>query len=248
VCDRSGVIGEPRRKVIGEPRLYTPECESTQLLLLGADLPEGAVAVTDHQTSGRGRLGRTWVEASGTAVLCSVLLRPPAERRAAELSLVAAVAVAEAVEAATGLSAQIKWPNDVMLNRRKVAGILAEMRDESVVVGIGVNVNQMREQLPPDTRTLAGSLRSLTGREYDRDSVLSSLLSRLDLRYEQWRADGLDGVFDDLGSRDFLRGRRVRIGDESGTAVQIDRQGRLEIAFDGTGHRAIESGEVEFER
>ena len=234
--------------MIGEPRLFAPECESTQLLLLGADLPEGAVAVTDHQTAGRGRLGRAWVEAPGTAVLCSVLLRPPAERRAAELSLVAAVAVAEAVEGATGLSAQIKWPNDVMLNRRKVAGILAEMRSDVVVVGIGINVNQTREQLPADARTPAGSLRSLTGCEYDRDTDLSSLLSGLERRYAQWRANGLDGVFDDLGSRDFLRGRRVRVGEEVGTALQIDRGGRLEIAFDDGEQRAIDSGEVEFER
>jgi BirA family biotin operon repressor/biotin-[acetyl-CoA-carboxylase] ligase len=233
--------------VIGEPRLFTPECESTQLLLDSA-LPEGAVAVTDHQTSGRGRLGRAWIEAPGTAVLCSVLLRPYAERRAVELSLVAAVAVAEAVESATDLSAQIKWPNDVMLNRRKVAGILAEMRGDAVVVGIGINVNQTREQLPADARTPAGSLRSLTGREHDRDTVLSTLLERLDQRYAQWQANGLDGVFDDLGSRDFLRGRRVRVDGETGTGVQIDRQGRLEIAFDGAGRRAIESGEVEFVR
>ena len=234
--------------MIGEPRLYAPECESTQLLLLGADLPEGAIAVTDHQTAGRGRLGRAWVEAPGTAVLCSILLRPRSGRRPAELSLVAAVAVAEAVEATTDLSAQIKWPNDVMLNRRKVAGILAEMRADAVVVGIGINVNQGRDQLPDDTRTPAGSLRSLTGVEYGRDAVLSTMLERLDLRYGQWQADGLDGVFDDLGSRDFLRGRRVRVGDDEGTSMQIDREGRLEIAFDGAGHRAIESGEVEFER
>jgi BirA family biotin operon repressor/biotin-[acetyl-CoA-carboxylase] ligase len=234
--------------VIGEPRLYEPECESTQLLLFDSDLPEGAVAVTDHQTGGRGRLGRTWEEAPGTAVLCSVLLRPPADRRPPELSLVAAVAVAEAVEGTTGLAAQVKWPNDVMLNRRKVAGILAEMRGDTVVVGIGVNVNQTREHLPADARTPAGSLRSLTGREYDRGEVLTLVLGQLDAHYARWLVAGLDGVFDELGSRDFLRGRRVRVADESGTAVQIDREGRLEIAFDTGGHRSIESGDVEFER
>ena len=234
--------------MIGQPRLFTAECESTQLLLLDAELPEGTIAVTDHQTAGRGRLGRTWVEAPGTAVLCSILLRPGPERRPAELSLVAAVAVADAVEATTDLSAQIKWPNDVMLNRRKVAGILAEMRADTVIVGIGINVNQTRDQLPDDTRTPAGSLRSLTGVEYDRDAVLSTMLERLDQHYARWQVDGLDGVFDDLGARDFLRGRRVTVDGEAGTGVQIDRQGRLEIAFDGAGHRSIESGEVEFER
>ena len=111
--------------MIGEPRLHEPECESTQALLLGSGLPEGAVATTDHQTAGRGRLGRAWLEAPGTAVLVSVLLRPSPERYPPELSLVAAVAVALTVEDETGLAAQIKWPNDVMLARRKVAGILA---------------------------------------------------------------------------------------------------------------------------
>lgn len=236
--------------MIGEPRLHEPECESTQQLLLDRidELPEGAVATTDHQTAGRGRLGRTWEEAPGTAVLCSVLLRPPVYRPAAELSLVAAVAAAEAVEAATDLSAQIKWPNDVMLNRRKVAGILLEMRGDAVVVGIGVNVNQTRAQLPGDARTAVGSLRSLTGSEYDRDPVLARLLEQLDLRYAQWRAGGLDDVYDELGSRDFLRGRRVRVGGEPGTGVQIDRKGRLVVALDSGEQRAIDSGEVEFER
>jgi BirA family transcriptional regulator, biotin operon repressor / biotin---[acetyl-CoA-carboxylase] ligase len=231
--------------VIGEPRLHVPECESTQALLLGSGLPEGAVATTDHQTAGRGRLGRTWEDAPGTAVLASVLLRPPAGRRAQELSLVAGLAAAETVEAATGLSAQIKWPNDVMLGRRKVAGILAEMRGVDVVVGIGLNVNQTRTQLPTDTRTAVASLRTVTGREHDRDAVLETLLVQLDRYYRAWSAQGLGDAYCDLGGRDFLRGRRIRYDGAEATAVMIDREGRLVLDGADGARRAVESGEVE---
>jgi BirA family transcriptional regulator, biotin operon repressor / biotin---[acetyl-CoA-carboxylase] ligase len=231
----------------GQPLLYEAECESTQLLLLGSDLPEGAVAVADHQTGGRGRLGRRWEEPAGTALLCSVLLRPPSDRRLPELSLVAALAAAEAAEALTGLFTQIKWPNDVMLDRKKVAGVIAELRDEAVAVGIGINVNQAREQLPAETTTPAASLRVVTGREYDRAELLELLLDRLEGRYDAWRASGLDVLYGEIGARDFLRGRRITVDGVGGTAVAIDRAGRLEIDVAGA-RRLVESGEVAYER
>src|SRR5919197_298194 len=134
---------------LGEPRIDVDTCESTQALL-DASMPEGAIAVADHQSAGRGRLGRTWEAPPGTALLCSVLLKPPPECDVRQLSLVAGVAVADALEYIIGLAVQIKWPNDVMLRRRKVAGILAELRDGAVVLGIGINVNQTPEELPPD--------------------------------------------------------------------------------------------------
>jgi BirA family transcriptional regulator, biotin operon repressor / biotin---[acetyl-CoA-carboxylase] ligase len=233
--------------VIGEPRLYEPECESTQLLLLDSGLPEGAIAVTDHQTAGRGRLGRAWVEAPGTAVLCSVLLRPPAERSAAELSLVGGMAAADAVENALGLAAQIKWPNDVMVNRRKVAGVLAELRAGTVVLGIGLNVNQTRKQLPADARTPAASLRTTDGVVRDRGPILALLLARLEVHYESWKAGGIDAIYATLGARDFLRGRRVAVNGASGYAIGIDRAGRLEIDVGGE-RRLVESGDVTYER
>jgi len=136
----------------GDPYLYEPETESTQLLLLDSGLPDGAVAVAEHQTAGRGRLGRRWEEAAGTSVLCSVLLRPPPERNPPEISLVAALAASDAVDETAGMETQIKWPNDVLLEGRKVAGVLAEMREDAVVVGIGLNVNQGEEQLEPGAR------------------------------------------------------------------------------------------------
>ncbi len=232
----------------GKPYLYEPECESTQLLLLGSGLPEGAVATTDHQTDGRGRLGRRWVAPAGSSLLVSVLLRPPPERAPPELSLVAALATAETVESATGLSAQIKWPNDVMLNRRKLAGILSELSDDTVVVGIGMNVNQRREELPVDTATEAGSLRTLTGATYERAALLGSLLDRLEHCYESWLDGGLSALYGEIGARDFLRGRRITVDGEEATASQILRDGRLEIEAGPHEIRSIESGEVLFER
>jgi BirA family biotin operon repressor/biotin-[acetyl-CoA-carboxylase] ligase len=172
-----------------------------------------------------------------------VLLRPSADRPLPQLALVAGVAVADALEELTGLSVQIKWPNDVMLRRTKVAGILAEARESAVVVGIGVNVNQTREQLP----NRGGSLRTATGLEWDRDAVLDAVLGTLGTRYEQWRVGGLDAVYDGLGSRDFLRGRSVTVDDTSGTAELIDRDGRLRIAVGHGESVTVESGEVTYE-
>jgi BirA family biotin operon repressor/biotin-[acetyl-CoA-carboxylase] ligase len=229
----------------GRPYRYEQSCESTQLLL--EDASEGAVAACDEQTSGRGRLGRSWHSPPGTAILCSILLRPPAERQMPELSLVGGMATADAVEEALGLAAQIKWPNDVMVNRRKVAGVLAEARNGVVVLGVGINVNQRREQLPADSRSPAASLRTIDGVERDRAPILATLLERLETHYDAWCDGGLDAVYDFLGARDFLRGRRVSVDGSNGYAVGIDRQGRLEIDTDG-GRRAVESGEVTYER
>ena len=230
----------------GRPYLYEETCTSTQQLL-DAGLPEGAVAVCDEQTEGRGRLGRSWHAPRGTALLCSVLLRPPSGRRQAELSLVGGMAAADAVERALGLAAQIKWPNDVMVNRRKVAGVVAEAQGETVVLGIGVNVNQTREELPADARVPAASLLTVDGVRRDRAPILATLLDRLELHYRRWCDEGIDGIYDFLGARDFLRGRKVSLDGAAGSAIGIDRQGRLEIETD-TGRRAVESGEVTYER
>jgi len=232
----------------GKPYLYEQECESTQLLLLGSGLPEGAAAATDHQTGGRGRLGRRWEEPPGSSLLVSVMLHPPAARHLPELSLVAALAAAEAVEGATGLTAQIKWPNDVMVNRRKVSGIISELSDGAVVVGIGVNVNQTRDELPLDSPTEPASLRSATGHTHDRAALLGSLLFRLERIYDGWRHGGLSDLYGEIGARDFLRGRRISVDGEPATAVQILRDGRLEIETGTHETRAIESGAVTFER
>jgi BirA family transcriptional regulator, biotin operon repressor / biotin---[acetyl-CoA-carboxylase] ligase len=230
----------------GRPYLYEDSCESTQQLL-DSEHGEGAAAVCDVQTGGRGRLGRTWTAPPGTAVLCSVVLEPPGERRISELSLVGGVAVAETVEAATALAAQIKWPNDVLVNRRKVAGVLAEADGDAVVLGVGLNVNQSREQLPADSKVAAGSLLTTDGVRRERAPILADLLLRLEDVYDRWREGGLDAVYEGLGARDFLRGRRVFVDGETGLGIAVDRRGRLEVEIDGE-RRLVESGEVLFER
>jgi BirA family transcriptional regulator, biotin operon repressor / biotin---[acetyl-CoA-carboxylase] ligase len=241
-----GVVEPLLRGRFGRPYLYRESCESSQLLL-APDAPEGAGAVCEEQTAGRGRLGRGWDAPAGAAILCSVLLRPPEGRRAAELSLVGGMAAADAVEQALGLAAQIKWPNDVMVNRYKVAGVLAEARDGAVVLGIGINVNQTRSQLPADARTPAASLRTIDGVPRDRAAVLADLLGRLEAAYDGWIDGGLDALYGPLGARDFLRGRRVAVNGAAGVAVGIDRSGRLELDVDGE-RRFVESGEVIYDQ
>ena len=153
------------------------------------DHREGAVAVSEEQTEGRGRLGRSWVSPPWANVLCSVLLEPTVESaRLPELSLVAGEACAQAVEALVTSNPTIKLPNDVLLDGKKVAGILAEARDGRVVVGIGINVNVDPAELPSGLRTPATSLAAELGRPVDRVEVLVSLLESLERGYDRWLA------------------------------------------------------------
>jgi BirA family biotin operon repressor/biotin-[acetyl-CoA-carboxylase] ligase len=168
----------------GRPFTWVERCASTQRLLDGA--PEGAVAATDEQTEGRGRLGRSWEAPAGTALLFSLVLVPPVPpAQLPELTGVAGEAVAEAITAETGLEAEVKHPNDVLIGGRKVAGVLAEAGEGRVTLGIGVNVSQTGEQLPARPQFPATSL-ALEGVEADRSRLLASILTALERRYDAW--------------------------------------------------------------
>ena len=170
----------------GRPYLYVETCPSTQRLF-GPEHSEGALAVAEEQTEGRGRLGRHWHSPPGVSLLCSILLEPRVEtQRLPELSLVAGEAAAEAIATVTALGPEIKLPNDILLGGRKVAGILAEARDGRVVLGIGINVNLMEDQLPTDVDLPATSLRVEVGSEVDRAELLVELLAVLERRYDVW--------------------------------------------------------------
>ena len=223
---------EPRlRGRFGHPYLWADACDSTQEL--ARQLPDGGVAACDHQRSGRGRRGRAWQAPPGTGLLFSLALEPrtPPARLAA-FSLVAAEAVATACLA----QAQVRWPNDVMVNGRKLAGVLPELRDGKLVVGVGVNASMSESQLPADARVPPTSLLIETGAEVDRIDLLAAILAELERRYDAFERDGFPGL-----ERDELRGRRVVLaGAGSGLGGGVDGEGRLLV--DG---RAFSSAEVE---
>ncbi len=172
------------------------QAESTNSLALEAaarsakqpdGAPEGAVFLAEEQTAGRGRHGHTWHSERGTGIYCSFLLRPPmSPADALWLSLIAGVAVQDAVRETTGLKPDIRWPNDLLLNDKKFAGILTEMSSEATrvqhaVIGIGINVNQ--RQLPPDLAATATSLLLESGKEWPRVELAAALMRALDREY-----------------------------------------------------------------
>ncbi|MBI4365238.1 MAG: biotin--[acetyl-CoA-carboxylase] ligase, partial [Deltaproteobacteria bacterium] len=181
VIHREGVIGSTNDR-------------ARELAVAGA--AEGAVIVAEGQTGGRGREGHAWFSPPGTGLYCSLVLRPavPAER-IATLTLVAGLAVCEAIDAVRQVKAQVKWPNDVWCAGKKVAGILAEriampQGSPAVVLGIGININTRREDFPPELRDLATSLVAACGHPVEPEEVLHGVLRALADRYAQWRREG----------------------------------------------------------
>ncbi len=174
----------------GRDYLYVERCESTQRLL-PADAPEGAVAVAEEQTEGRGRLGRHWHATPFTSLLISLNLRPEvAQARLPELTVMAAQAASAAIEEVAGVQTELKHPNDLLVNGRKLAGILAEAREGRVVLGIGINVNVATDELPAEVDTPATSLLAERGEPIDRAELLVALLEHLELHYERWLRAG----------------------------------------------------------
>ena len=194
----AGAVVPRLRGRFGRDLRFLARCASTQRLL-APDAPEGAVAVADEQSAGRGRLGREWTAPAGTSVLCSIVLRPPVEpARLPELSIVAGGACAEAVAAVTTLEPTVKLPNDVMIEGRKVAGVLAEASEGRVVLGIGINVHQRSDELPAGTDPPATALDLETAEPTDRRELLVALLEHLERAYDAW----VDSAKDDAARHD----------------------------------------------
>jgi BirA family biotin operon repressor/biotin-[acetyl-CoA-carboxylase] ligase len=183
----------------------------------GAD--EGVVVIAGRQTAGRGRLGRTWSSPAGAGIYASMILRPSAEA-AALLTIAAGVAVADGIERATGLRVQLKWPNDVQVSGRKLAGILAEGTARHVVLGVGINV--LPAAFPPDFASRAASLEGELGKAVDRGLVLAECLTALSSRYRE---------LEDQGRAALIGAWRERAAATLGRHVEWDADGRRHVGL-----------------
>ncbi|MEV6298166.1 biotin--[acetyl-CoA-carboxylase] ligase [Actinoplanes sp. NPDC051861] len=225
---------------------------------------EGLVVVAESQVAGRGRRDRQWTSPPRAGLTLSVLLRPVAanaERGWAPapigsigwLSLLAGVALREAVIRVAGVDAELKWPNDLLVDGRKCAGILAEVSGDAVVIGIGLNVSTRAEELPETTGVPATSLRVAGAEDFDRDPLLRALLRSLDRWYGGWREAGGDaemcGLLGEYQRGCATVGRAVRVllpggGELTGEAVAVDRDGQLVIRTEDGAHLPVSAGDV----
>jgi BirA family biotin operon repressor/biotin-[acetyl-CoA-carboxylase] ligase len=213
----------------------------------GAD--EGLVIVAEHQTSGRGRLGRTWSSPPRAGLTFSVLLRPApvVDARWTWLPLLTGLAVAGAIHEVSDLDSRLKWPNDVLVGGRKVAGVLLERHGSAAVVGVGINITTAAPELPTGGATslaLAGAVAT------DRETVLRAVLRSLDRRYQSWRdaAGNPATVANAYAERCVTLGADIRVDLPDGTTIAgvgecIDDEGRL-VVMTADGERALSSGNV----
>jgi BirA family biotin operon repressor/biotin-[acetyl-CoA-carboxylase] ligase len=225
--------GEPANRFTDVRRFATIDSTNRYLLeCAAAGEPEGVVAVADEQTAGRGRLDRSWIAPPGAALLVSVLLRPrlPIERLHL-VTLAAALAAIDAVHALSAVDGRLKWPNDVVVDDRKLAGVLAESDGAGAVV-VGVGLNLRGDWFPPE---LAATATSCT---VDRDVLLEAWLRAFDTRL-----DALDGVLDAARASSATLGRRVRVelAQESFEGVATDLTPEGFLVVDG---RVISAGDV----
>ncbi len=242
--------------MLGQPLRYYDSVASTNEVALAwarEGAPHGAVVTAKAQTSGRGRRGRSWTSPAGKGLYLSLVLRPSIEpSQVPQLTMLAALASALAVEKLTGLTASTKWPNDILLHGRKTGGILSEAefkngRLDFAIVGIGLNVNFQIDDLPPRPIFPATSLLIETGRAWPVDELRQELLQECDRLYAIYTAGGWETLRADFAGRCAGLGQPVRVVEEaetySGVASMIDADGIL-VVQTATGPRRVVAGDV----
>jgi len=231
----------------------TDSTNAVALKLAAEGAEHGTVVVAEEQTAGRGRLGRSWYSERASGIYASIILRPPLSPATAPvLTLMAGLAAQRAVSGATGLPVDIRWPNDLLVNGKKVCGILTEMSAEldrlhAVVLGIGVNVNH--SLMPAALEIIATSLRMEAHRGLSRSQVLVALLREIDRHYQLLLKNGNKAITERWeAASTFAHGKRVRVvtaaGDAQATTTGVDPSGALKIQYDDGRQESLVAGEV----
>jgi BirA family biotin operon repressor/biotin-[acetyl-CoA-carboxylase] ligase len=241
-------------KVFGRTLLVFETIESTNMYaktLASKGAEEGTVVLADHQTSGRGRFGRTWLAEPGSSLLFSVIIRPTFNAdKVGLLPFFAAAGIALAVETTTGMQCECKWPNDILFHDKKNCGILLEStfqhnKLDYAIIGIGLNVNQMN--FSGDLVGTATSLRKECGRELDRRNVFRQIMSSLESLYKDVSRGNFDTVLTEWKARAALIGKRIKLTQTAniieGVAIALADDGGL-IVETGSGQRVFHAGDV----
>jgi BirA family biotin operon repressor/biotin-[acetyl-CoA-carboxylase] ligase len=250
-----------RTKWMGKKIHYFHTIDSTnsmayQLALKGAR--EGEVVIAESQKKGRGRLGRHWFSPPSLNLYLSVILRPKIPPHQASLiTLMAAVATADAIQKFSGLLPLIKWPNDILLRNRKVAGLLNEIHSEVdrihfVILGIGVNLNMDEKMFSKEIRAVATSLKKEMGQTISRKAFLQSLLQELEEGYAIFLKEGGTAVLKAWRERAQIKGRKIKVTSFGetlvGIAVDVDSDGALILKTEDGSQKRIVAGDIEYKR
>ena len=253
--DQETILKKIRTKWAGKTVHFAKETDATNewIKRLSQDgAPHGTLAVAEFQSAGKGRLGRSWQAQTGSSVMMSLLLRPDFEPQyASMLTLVMGISVAQAIEK-LGVSVSIKWPNDVVVSRKKICGVLTEMRLDGmkirdVIIGTGINVDQ--EYIEQDLQDKATSLYLETGKHYERTDLISLVMEAFEENYEKFiQTCDLSAMLNEYNRLLANRDQEVRILDKKepweGTALGINAQGEL-LVKDGEGKiQTVRAGEV----
>ena len=244
-----------KNKFIGKTIYYYESLPSTMdraMDLAFKDTPEGTLVIAEGQTKGRGRMGRTWQSCKYKGIYFSLIFKPRIPpQQAPVLTLISAVAICQGLKQQLSLETQIKWPNDILLNNKKIGGILTELSAEmdivhAVIVGVGINVNNEKKSLP----YTASSLKEITGCEISRLSLLQSILSCFEEKYLQFQKQGVENILDEWRHFSATLGKRVRLcmsGQRPqiiGEAVDIDHDGGLLIRQDSGLVERVVAGDI----
>ncbi len=242
-------------KFIGRRIIHFHSIDSTnkEAKGLASSLEEGSVLIGEEQSSGRGRLGREWISPRGKGIWMSIVLKPELEpERLSRITLIGAVSIFKALEN-IGIVSEIKWPNDILISKKKVGGILTEMSGElnmihHLVMGLGINVNLDKDDIPEDLRHKASSLKIEENKKINRQRLTGDILNEFEKYYIEFKKDGsLDGVIEILRSNSALIGKEVRVisgkRERLGLARDINDRGQLLVEFE-EGIESIDSGEV----